>query len=237
MKYHKGIVVIKGMAEYEEADGIFVLCNFVKQTFIDKGVPSKKLIVVNPGIDTSLFVRNPSLRPSEFTILFIGSISVRKGAHMLLEAFHQLNLAKAKLVIIANIWEELKELYMQYACDNIKHYQYVQNCDLPLFYNSSSILVVPSLEDAGPKVIFEGMACGLPVIASKNTIVEDIITNGVDGFAYDYHNLDQLKSAIVYLYENPEALHLMSLAAEKKAHSQFSLEAYHSRWLKAIETF
>ena len=236
-QYNKEIVVNRGMAEYEEADGIFVLCNFVKKTFIDKGVPSKKLIVVNPGIDTSLFVSDLSLKPSDFTILFIGSISVRKGAHILLEAFHQLNLPNAKLVIIADITDDLKELYKRYTCDNIKHYQYIQYCDLPLFYNSASILVVPSLEDAGPKVILEGMACGLPVIATKNTAAEDVITDGVDGFVYDYSSLDQLKAAIVYCYENPDLLHEMSLAAEKTAHSRFSLEAYHTRWLKAIETF
>jgi glycosyltransferase involved in cell wall biosynthesis len=237
MKYNKDIVIEKGMAEYEEADGIFCLSNYVKKTFIDKGVPSEKLIVVNAGIDTSLFARNTSLRPSEFTILFIGQISVKKGAHMLLEAFHQLNLPKAKLVIIADVWDELEELYKRYAGDNIKRYEYVQYRDLSSLYNSASVLVVPSLEDGGPKVMPEAMACGIPVIASNYTQGEDMITNGVNGFVYDYSSLDQLKSAIVYCYENPDALQEMSLAAEKTAHSLYTLEAYHSRWLKAIEAF
>ncbi len=236
-KASKDIVVNKGIAEYEEADGIFVLSNFVKKTFVDKGVPSKKLLLVPSGIDTSLFVRNSSLRPSEFTILFVGAIAVKKGAHILLEAFRQLNLPKAKLVIIGPIVKELSELYMRHAGANIKHYRYVPHYDLPVFYNSASILLIPSLEEGLPKVMLEGMACGLPAIATINSGAEDVITNGVDGFVYSYSSMDQLKAAIVYCYENRDALHDMSLAAEKTAHSRFSLEAYHMRWLEAIETF
>lgn len=237
MKYNKDIVVNKGITEYEEADGIFVLSNFVKRTFVDKGVPSKKLLLVPSGIDTSLFVRKPSLRQSEFTILFIGAFMVKKGAHILLEAFRHLNLPKVKLVIIGSIFEELRELYKRYVYGNIEHYRYVPYYELPVFYNSASILIVPSLEEGLPKVMLEGMACGLPVIATINSGAEDVISNGVDGFIYDYSNLNQLKTAIVYCYENPDALQAMSLAAEKKARSQFSLEAYHTRWLEAIKTF
>ena len=47
--------------------------------------------------------------------------------------------------------------------------------------NQSKILVMPSYNEGGPRVIIEAMACGIPILATSVGIVADIIKDGQFG--------------------------------------------------------
>jgi glycosyltransferase involved in cell wall biosynthesis len=48
-------------------------------------------------------------------------------------------------------------------------------------FQSSDIFLFPSLEDGFGYVVAEAMACGLPVITTKNTGASDLLQPGVNG--------------------------------------------------------
>lgn len=54
--------------------------------------------------------------------------------------------------------------------------------DVEIYYAAADAYVGPSLEDAFALPPLEAMACGLPVIVSRQAGVSEIITQGLDGF-------------------------------------------------------
>lgn len=67
---------------------------------------------------------------------------------------------------------------------NLRYLGCRANRDLPLLYSASDVLLVPSLFTEGiPRVICEGLSCGLPVIASDRGGSREALTPGLGRLA------------------------------------------------------
>src|SRR5205823_354978 len=73
-------VIEKELAEYEEADYISVPSGFVKSTFIQRGIPEKKLLI-NPYGASDFFriEKKETNKHDKFVIVYLGTLSIRKG--------------------------------------------------------------------------------------------------------------------------------------------------------------
>jgi len=227
-------IIRRGCAEYAIADKIFCLSNFVKKTFIDQNIEDKKLIVINAGIDTEKLHPVPVNNEKKSTILFIGPVQIKKGAHMMLKALQKIKSQKFKLLILGKIYDEIKPFLKKSPDMDIEIIGRVPYSKIKFIMNQASFLLVPSLEDGGPKVIPEAMACGVPILASKFTQGPDFMQEGVHGFTYDYYNLDELSNKCVYLLENNKLTKEMGRNCLLLARKKFTLENYHQKWLKLV---
>ncbi len=79
------------------------------------------------------------------------------------------------------------------------------------------VLVCPSLapEPFG-LVVLEGMALGVPVIASRHGGVVDIIDEGQDGLLFRPGDAEDLADRILCLLENPAFAERLAAAAKAK---------------------
>jgi glycosyltransferase involved in cell wall biosynthesis len=69
--------------------------------------------------------------------------------------------------------------------------------DLPECYARAGALVLPSWSDQWGLVVNEAMATGLPVLVSRHCgCAPDLVQEGRNGFAFDPHNLDELKNCL-----------------------------------------
>ena len=89
--------------EYKIADHIMVPSEFAKNTFIKKGFDGSKISKVPYGVNLSLFKSKKKIKDTKFRIIYTGMLSVRKGVIYLLEAFSELNLKNAELVLIGSM--------------------------------------------------------------------------------------------------------------------------------------
>ena len=64
--------------------------------------------------------------------------------------------------------------------------------DLVSILNYADFLAVPSREDNLPNVIVEGMACGIPVLASAVGGIPEMIQDGRNGWLMPSHSLTDL---------------------------------------------
>jgi UDP-glucose:(heptosyl)LPS alpha-1,3-glucosyltransferase len=96
--------------------------------------------------------------------------------------------------------------------------------DVVQFYAAADLYVGPSLYDSFAIPVAEAMACGLPVIASIQAGVSEIVTDGENGFILrDPKDVEGLAEKIRLLYEDTD---MCSRLGQKAAQtiSQFTWE-------------
>src|SRR5581483_6000564 len=83
-------IIEREEAEYAAADAITIPSSFALRSFLAEGVEREKLRMIPYGVDLSQFNPVGVPDPTRFDVLFIGSVSVRKGIPYLLKAFERL---------------------------------------------------------------------------------------------------------------------------------------------------
>ncbi len=215
------------LKEYNEADYISIPSKFVKKTFVKNGIPANKLLHVPYGVDLQEFLQIPK-QDDVFRIVYAGSMSLRKGVHYLLQAFAELKLPNAELLLVGGITDEIKPFFKKYE-GFFKWIGFKAQNELNKYYCQGSVFIIASIEDGFGIVITQAMACGLPLICTTNTGGEDLIENGKEGFVIPIRDVEALKEKILFLYENPEICREMGLAAGKKVQQQFTWDHYGER--------
>jgi len=225
-------IVEKELEEYKETDYISIPSSFVKRTFLDKGIPEDKLLCIPYGVDLSRF-QQVSRGDNVFRIVFAGTICLRKGVQYLLKAFSELNLPDSELVFMGTVSEDIKGILKQYGGGClVKH---IPHFELYKHYSQGSVFVLPSIEEGLARVLFEAMACGLPVIATPNTGAEDIIENGKQGFIVPIRDVEALKEKILYLYEHQDIAKQMGQLAKQKVSTGYTWDDYGDRVISVYE--
>jgi glycosyltransferase involved in cell wall biosynthesis len=200
------------LLEYELADYITIPSSFAERTFVEKGIPSSKLIKVPYGVDITEFQSLPK-QDKIFRVVYAGGMTLRKGVHYLLQAFHELNLPHAELWLLGGELEEITSFFKQYE-GSFRHFGQLPQAELPKFYSQCSVFVLNSIEDGFGLVIPQAMSCGLPVICSANAGASDLIEDGRNGFTVPIRDVEALKEKILYLYENRDICFEMGQSAK-----------------------
>jgi glycosyltransferase involved in cell wall biosynthesis len=217
----------KAIEEIQLADYIFLPSEFAKKTFIDAGIDASKIFIIQRGVDIEKF-KPAKQENKKFRVLFVGKVSLRKGIHYLLEAWKELKLKNAELVIVGNIEETIKPLLSRFSdFSNIIFKGYVK--DPVREYQKSTIFVFPSLEEGSAKVTYEAMASGLPVITTENS--GSVVRNGIDGFIVPFNDKELIKEKIIYFFENRDAIEKMGKNAREYI-KNYTWEHYRNNLIK-----
>src|SRR2546423_15257969 len=98
---------------------------------------------------------------------------------------------------------------------------------------SCDVLVLPSIVEGRALVQQEAMACGLPLIVTRNAGGEDLIDEGETGFLVPAGVPDAIAEKIEWFLENRDKLPAMRNAARAKA-AKFTWAAYGDQILHAL---
>ena len=88
-------------------------------------------------------------------------------------------------------------------------------------YQTSHMLVQPSLSDAFPLPVVEAMACGLPVIGTLVGGIPESIENGKEGLVVEAGDAAALAEGIICLLENEDLRESMGKAARRAPRNCF----------------
>jgi UDP-glucose:(heptosyl)LPS alpha-1,3-glucosyltransferase len=148
--------------------------------------------VITPGVDLAWFHPDAMTRyrkspggradaaSGELTVLFVGGEFRRKGLDLLIPAIGD----GMRLVVVGR--GERPDHYRKLAADcgvgdRIAFVGHVTE-DMRKHYARADVVALPSVSEAFGMSILEGMACGLPVVASPSAGVAALIKEGVNGF-------------------------------------------------------
>ena len=225
---HKQQKLIKEtLKEYEEADFIHVPSKFVKDSFIAEGVSNKKLIHIPYAVDSNFFKPIKIKENKCFTVLFVGGVSFRKGAHYLLEAANLLDNQNIQFNFVGKIsLDFFKYIKRIKVSKNVNFIGHKKRQELPYYYSSADVFCLPSLEEGLAAAQIEAMACGLPVICSTNTGGSDLIVDDIQGYVVPIRDPEAIKDKIINLFNNRDKCILMGNEARNKTKNFYSWDIF-----------
>lgn len=206
------------LAEFELADAIWCASEFVRCSLVDNGVPEEKTFVSYYGVDVESFRVPEDARqsPGPFQILFVGSLIIRKGIHVLLDALSWADLPDATLILNGKADAVVQRLLAEHrprlAEKGIS--LRVDPGDPRRYHKTASVLVLPSLEEAYGIVVPEAMAAGLPIIISDHVGAREVVKHGENGFIFPSGNSMKLSEHLEFFYQHPEAREAFGRASE-----------------------
>jgi glycosyltransferase involved in cell wall biosynthesis len=217
--------------EVELADHIFVASSFTERSLLDIGVPRSKITVIPYGAPIEYFQPHPK-QDKLFRVMFAGQVGTRKGVHYLLQAWQELSLPEAELLLVGV--NQMPNDWLSKYRDRVRLTGSVPHSSLNVYYSSANVFVLPSLVEGFGLVLLEAMACGIPIITTPNTGGPDIIIDGIEGFIIPIRDVEALKVKIAWCYSHPQELAKMGIAARKKA-EQLTWERYRQKLAMIIK--
>lgn len=186
----------------------FVLIN--KNINKELKIPKKKYIVLDTSIDLSNF--NFKIKTKKNSCVYIGSLFKGKG----FEIVYKL----AKLLKNVNFYVYGKITYLDkknYNLNlrNLKIFPYQKYKKIPKIINSHKICLMPYLEKVymrsssisiesymSPIKLFEYLACGKVIIASRMKVYSHILKNRFNCYLSEPENIDLWEKKIKYVLKN-----------------------------------
>jgi UDP-glucose:(heptosyl)LPS alpha-1,3-glucosyltransferase len=162
--------------------------------------------------------RDLQLPDGAFAILLIGNDWENKGLRCLIEAVGTL--------VIPGMWILVVGHDESFSYSDILRRNGLENrmMILPIvsqvegYYAAADMYAGPSLDDSFAMPPLEAMACGLPVVVSRQAGVSELVTHGVDGFVLeDPTDSRQLAEFIQRIYASTDLRRELGVRAEATA--------------------
>jgi glycosyltransferase involved in cell wall biosynthesis len=212
--------------ELQECDTVFVPSDFVYDSFLDQGFSEDDVVKIPFGVDTESFTppADPGRPDGEFTALFVGQLSLRKGIQYLLPAWDQADV-DGTLRFAGSVHDSATEIVDEYRDDpSVEFLGWVD--DMHREFQEANAFVFPSVEEGSALVSYEAMASGLPSIVTPN--VGSLVEDGVHGCVVPPRDPDAVAAAIEKLAADVDLRREMGTTAREKV-EPYTWEAYGDR--------
>ncbi len=257
---HAGDVFTIKNLKYINKIGSFVLRNsdkitansiYTKDAILSIENTIKNNVEIIPmGVNTSIFnpkrMNKKSLKKifgAKYLIFSVGRLVEKKGIKYLIMAMKYITkeFSDTKLIIggAGPEKENLERLTNDIALnDKVIFTGYIKNSELPIYYASSDVFVLPSIvtRDGDTEglgiVLLEAIASGTPVIGSNVGGIIDIIEDNKTGFLTEPENPEDIANKIIKILEDKKLRHKFSMAGLNIVKDKFSWELVTNKFSK-----
>ncbi|MGF6088812.1 glycosyltransferase [Pseudomonas sp. 18173] len=145
------------------------------------GIQRKRMKLIYNGIHHKDDVPKTN-SPEPIHLLFVGRLDYQKGFDVLLKAFAKVQRSDLKLTVVGSAVNE--DSVECPPMEGVEYLPWVTPNEVQALYQKADALIVPSRWEGFAMVPLEGMAMGLPVIASNCTSLPELVTNEVSGYVF-----------------------------------------------------
>lgn len=177
----------------------------VKVVYLAAGEHFQKLEIDNWKLE----IKKRYGLPDRF-LLYVGDVTPNKNLPRLLDAVKEL---KIPVVMVGksltlddydkdNFWNHDLNRVNELARENKKIIRlgFISNEDLVKIYNLATVFVMPSLYEGFGLPILEAMACGCPVVTSKEGSLKEVCDDSA--YFVDAYNVDSIKNGISKVFKD-----------------------------------
>jgi glycosyltransferase involved in cell wall biosynthesis/SAM-dependent methyltransferase len=204
-------ILFKRLIRYFNA--IRVVGTRIKKDIISQKLADPKRIFVLPVtvplVATAINNKKAYHSNPHPSVLFVGRLVPPKNLFFWLDvaAFINKHLPTVNFDIVGDGY--LKGELQDYAdkigiSNNINFHGEVANHLLKDYYDNAGLFLITSTNEGFGRVILEAGAFGLPMVSTKNTGAEDIITPGYNGYLFEVDDKEGIANCVIELLNNPE---------------------------------
>ncbi len=197
-----------------------------------RGFTGPVAIIPQFGVDPELFRPETRPRSGPFRVGFVGRLVPEKGAHWLLDAVAGLE-GDWELLIVGGFGSDPAvrrqvEARLRRLGDRWRLLGPFASAEMPEFYRSIDVLVVPSLtgrrwKEQFGRVVVEAQACGVPVVGSDSGEIPRTMGDG--GLVVPEGDVLGLRGAIRRLMLDPTLRRILGELGRRQAVARFSHRA------------
>ena len=202
---------------FKKMDYIVVVSKYNKKLVVLDGANPETTFIKYNAVNTELFTPGKDIR-KDIDILFIGRLSIEKGIDIIIDSLKFLS-KKKKFVIIGEgpIKRKLKIQAEKVKQHDIIFEGFVDHKLLPEYIRRSKLIVAPSRSESQASIPLESMACGVPVIASRVSGMEDSIQHGKSGWLLVKNTAKSLGICIEMVINDENTLKKVGETARKRS--------------------
>jgi glycosyltransferase involved in cell wall biosynthesis len=220
-------------AEWKAASIVLVNSGFTFRSLQTQGVEPERMVVVPLAYEPEADVSRPAATVAAagpLTVLWMGSVTVRKGIQYLIEAARLLKDTDVRFLVVGSI--AISEDAVRSATPNVRFVGRVSRDQAADYYRQADVFALPTVADGFAITQLEAMGHGVPVIATSNC--GDVVTHERDGLLVPASDGEALASAIARLDGDRRLLaELASHTVEKSR--QFTLQRYADTVRRAVQ--
>lgn len=155
------------LKHYDSVDYFMTPSDYVYDSDVENGISEDRLLKNPYGVNLDVF--QPTFNPDSdecYDVIMVGSWWKHKGCDMLAEAC--IEKLKVSLLHVGSVIDcDLPDSHL------FKHIDFVEEKELPAYYEKAKIFAMPSLDEGYGLVLLQAAACGLPIVGSSRTGLPD----------------------------------------------------------------
>lgn len=200
----------------------------------------KKVSVYYPGIGSQFRQGGQKVVDVTPYFLYVGTLKPTKNITTILKGFARLlekMPVKYRFVLIGKneMPKELAKTIQEFSLTrHVVFKGYVKSSDLPKYYRGAVGLVSPSLYEGFGLPLVEAMASGIPVIAAKNSVMNEVV--GKAGLLVDATKPDDIANAMGKLVSD-KSLRVKLIKLGLKQSKKYSWKLFAKGVLDAVYTY
>jgi glycosyltransferase involved in cell wall biosynthesis len=195
-------------------------------------LPGQQVVALPNGIDCRPFGVVPTVHSSPrrpLRVVYFGRVAREKGLYESLQGMrlaHELGV-DARLVIAGSGAEEGRLKRYAQALGMASRVTFagpVFGADKVKLFAGADVMLLPSYSEGLPYALLEGMAAGIPVIATPVGAIPDVVSEGIHGLLVPPRDGKAIAEALAMLAGDRERLSWMSRACRRRIRAAFSIE-------------
>lgn len=178
---------------------------------------------------------SPRYNSQQRSIVYFGRLSPEKGLSTLLDAVKGLDV-QLKIIGDGPIRQELETKAVAERINNVIFVGYKSGWELQKEIKNVMATIIPSQwYENNPRSVIESFALGKPVIGARIGGIPELVKDGETGYTFESGNVDDLRSKIKLLTEDPDKTIEMGKVARKYVETELCSERYYNGLMNIYE--
>lgn len=184
--------------------------------------------------------RELGFQKCDLVLLYVGKLIPHKGVELLVQAIEKLECEIKIGLLLVGDGPEKENLLLKIKNLKLEHFYcagFQNQTQLPKYYHTGDVLIVPSLLEPWGLVVNEAMASGTPVIASDMVgSAYDLVEEGKTGYMFESSDPISLAQAIQTFYKKSIESGFSSDYIRRKV-AKYSIEEAVNGFMSALKSF